>query len=108
MERFELIVILILIMGLVFCLGWLGAAIYSYFFGKRTGKNKLIKEINQELSKAQHQNNELMAQYAQQEARWQDEIDRLKEENNEFLNTHRNYQDRIFFLEKKLREEHSQ
>ena len=105
MERFELIMILTIIMGLMFFLGWFGSVIYAYFFGKKTGDNKLIKELNQEIYKLHSRNNELSDHYAQGEARWQDEINRLKKENNDFLHTHRTYQDKLFYLEKKLHEE---
>ena len=108
MERIELIVILSMIMGLMFCLGWFGSVIYAYFFGRRTGHNKLIKDIKQELNQAYHQNNELLEHYTKQEEGWQVEINRLKEENNDFLQTHRNYQDKIFLLEQQLREDKSQ
>ena len=107
MERIELIIIFTLLLGLMFGVGWFGSVIYTYFFGKRTGYHKLIKELNQELDQAHRQNSELIGHYTQQEAKWQEEINNLKEENNDFLKTHRNYQDRIFYLEQKLSEEQS-
>ncbi len=103
-----MIIILSLILGLMFCLGWFGSVIYAYFFGNRSGDDKLIKEINHELYQTLHKNNELVDHYNQQEERWQEEINRLKEENNDFLKTHRNYQDKIFYLEQQLREGKSQ
>ncbi len=107
MERFELIIILSLLAGLMFFLGWFGSLIYSYFFGKKTEQQNLVRELYQKLSQAQHRNDDLLENHNLQEQKWLAEIEGLKRENNEFLNTHRFYQDRIYDLEQKLKNEGS-
>ncbi|MCY4185801.1 MAG: hypothetical protein OXC82_07415 [Rhodobacteraceae bacterium] len=103
MERLELIVILSLLAGLMFVLGWVGSLIHTKFFQK-TDDQKIITGLYRQINNAQHQNEELLAHQTQQEQYWQEEIDRLKEENNDYLKTHRLYQDKIFELEQKLRD----
>ncbi len=105
MERFELIVILVLFMGLMFGLGWFGYYIYSYFFGRNIEKHNFNKEWHQRLNKVQHQYDEIKDQYTQQEQLWQEELDKLHEENNQYLQTHRFYQDKIYELEQRLRDQ---
>ncbi len=103
MERFELIIIFSLIAGLMFVLGWYGSLIHTKFF-KKTDDQKIIKGLYQQINKVQHQHEELVAHQTQQEQYWQEEIERLKAENNDYLKTHRFYQDKIFELEQKLRD----
>lgn len=103
MERFELIIILSLIAGLMFGLGWVGALIHTKFFQKNDDQ-KIIKGLYRQINKAQHEHEEFVTHQTQQEQYLQEEIERLKVENNDFLKTHRFYQDKIFELEQKLRD----
>ncbi|MCY4100868.1 MAG: hypothetical protein OXF46_08090 [Rhodobacteraceae bacterium] len=103
MEQFELIIILSLIAGLMFVLGWVGSLIHTKLFHK-TDDQKIITGLYRQLNKAQHQHEELVVHQTHQEQYWQEEIDRLKAENNDYLKTHRFYQDKIFELEQKLRD----
>ncbi|MCY3675049.1 MAG: hypothetical protein OXG21_08780 [Rhodobacteraceae bacterium] len=103
MERFELIIILSLLAGLMFVLGWVVSLVQTKFFQK-TDDQKIIKRLNRQINKAQHHHEELLAHLTQQEQYWQEEIEKLKAENNDYLKTHRFYQDKIFELEQKLRD----